>query len=76
MVSSVRWLTFDTDVKLWLEQTFKDAVFDIVRNMNGDKAPGPYGFSIAFSQHCWKLLKRISCLCFTHFMTIACLKEV
>lgn len=52
MVSSVRWLTFDIDVKLWLEQTFKDAVFDVVRNMNGDKAPGPYGFSIAFSQHC------------------------
>ena len=25
--------------------------------MNGDKAPGPDGFTIAFWQHCWDIVK-------------------
>lgn len=45
-------------MKLWPERTFKDAVFNTVRNMNGDKASGPYGFSIAFSQHCWEVVNK------------------
>ena len=45
-------------MKLWLERIFKDAVFDTVRNMNGDKALGPYGFNIAFSQHFWEVVNK------------------
>jgi hypothetical protein len=29
----------------------------VLREMNGDKAPGPDGFSMAFFQKCWGVLK-------------------
>ncbi|XP_065637937.1 uncharacterized protein LOC136071041 [Quercus suber] len=33
----------------WLERRFsEDEVFEVVFNMNGDKAPGPYGFTMPF----------------------------
>jgi hypothetical protein len=30
----------------------------VVRAMNGDNALGPYGFSMAFFQTCWEVLKK------------------
>ena len=42
----------------WLDRPFKeDEVFRVVLDFNGDKAPGPDGFSIALFQSCWCLLK-------------------
>jgi hypothetical protein len=32
-------------------------VLGVVRESNGDKALGPDGFSIAFFQKCWEILK-------------------
>ena len=33
----------------WLERSFeKDEILSVVRDMDGDKAPGPDGFSIVF----------------------------
>ena len=33
----------------WLERRFeKDEILSVVRDMEGDKAPGPDGFSIVF----------------------------
>ena len=38
--------------KGWLERRFeKDEILLVVRDMEGDKAPGPDGFSIAFFHH-------------------------
>ena len=43
---------------LLLDRTFKeDEVFGVVSGFNGDKSPTPDGFSIAFSQSCWSILK-------------------
>lgn len=28
-----------------------------LRSMSGDKAPGPYGFSMSFFVHCWEVIK-------------------
>jgi CHAT domain-containing protein len=32
-------------------------VLEVVKGMNRDKAPGPDGFSIAFFQDCWDVIK-------------------
>ena len=42
-----------------LERRFeKDEILSVVRNMEGDKAPGPDGFSMAFFHHCWRVVER------------------
>ena len=35
----------------------EEEVVEVLREMRGDKAPGPDGFSIAFLQHCWPVVK-------------------
>lgn len=43
---------------LVLESPFtKEEVLGVLGSMPGDKAPGPNGFSIAFLQHCWEVVK-------------------
>ena len=43
----------------WLERRFeKDEILSVVRDMEGDKAPSPDGFSIAFFHHCWRVVER------------------
>ena len=43
----------------WLERRFeKDEILLVVRDMEGDKAPGPDGFSMAFFHHCWRVVER------------------
>ena len=37
----------------WLDRPFEEAeIFDVIQNFNGDKAPGPDGFPMAFFQAC------------------------
>lgn len=43
----------------WLERRFeKNEILSVVRDMEGDKAPGPDGFSMAFFHHCWRVVER------------------
>ena len=43
----------------WLERRFEqEEVFRVVKEMEGDKAPGPNGFSLAFYHHCWRVVER------------------
>jgi hypothetical protein len=42
---------------LWLERLFgEEEVAGVVAGFNGDKAPGPDGFSMWFFQSCWDIL--------------------
>uniref|UniRef100_A0A2N9H7P6 Reverse transcriptase domain-containing protein n=1 Tax=Fagus sylvatica TaxID=28930 RepID=A0A2N9H7P6_FAGSY len=42
---------------LWLEHPFdEEEVAGVVAGFNGDKAPGPDGFSMGFFQCCWDIL--------------------
>ena len=42
----------------WMERRFeKDEIIQVVRNMEGDKAPGLDGFSMAFFQHYWRVVE-------------------
>jgi hypothetical protein len=37
------------DESSWLERTFEESeVLEVVRDLNGNKTPGPYGLSMAF----------------------------
>uniref|UniRef100_A0A2N9E7V6 Reverse transcriptase domain-containing protein n=1 Tax=Fagus sylvatica TaxID=28930 RepID=A0A2N9E7V6_FAGSY len=43
---------------LWLDRPFEENEIEIVvQGCNGDKAPGPDGFSLAFFQHCWSIVR-------------------
>uniref|UniRef100_A0A2N9EHP5 Reverse transcriptase domain-containing protein n=1 Tax=Fagus sylvatica TaxID=28930 RepID=A0A2N9EHP5_FAGSY len=35
----------------------EDEIAKVVQGCNGDKAPGPDGFSLAFFQHCWSVVR-------------------
>ena len=38
---------------LWLDRPFdEEEVYGVIKGFNGDKAPGPGGFSMAFFQFC------------------------
>ena len=42
----------------WLNRHFEEEeVFGVINDFNGDKAPNPDGFSMAFFQSCWCVLK-------------------
>uniref|UniRef100_A0A7N2MM51 Reverse transcriptase domain-containing protein n=1 Tax=Quercus lobata TaxID=97700 RepID=A0A7N2MM51_QUELO len=43
----------------WLERRFEqEEVLRVVKEMEGDKAPGPSGFSLAFYHHCWGVVEK------------------
>lgn len=49
----------DRDDVSGLEQPFsEEEVLVALRSLSGDKAPGPDGFSLAFFQHCWEVIKK------------------
>jgi hypothetical protein len=58
-VDGLFFLSIDAGESIWLEREFEEKeVWDVVRVMNGDKAPGPDGFTMAFFQKCWEILKK------------------
>jgi hypothetical protein len=42
-------------------------VWYVVRDLNGDKAPGPDCFTMAFFQKCWEILKKNLMAVFVEF---------
>jgi hypothetical protein len=52
-VDGISFSSIDADECLWFEYAFEEQeVWEVVREMNGDKALGPDGFSMAFFQKC------------------------
>ena len=42
----------------WLERPFEEnEIINVVQGCDGDKAPGPDGFSLAFFQQCWSVVR-------------------
>ena len=57
-ISSLSFKEIGGDVATKLEDPFSiEEVFVALSNLNGDKAPGPDGFSIAFWQFSWDFVK-------------------
>ena len=56
------------DNAVWLERPFEEAeIFEVIKEFNGDKSPGPDGFLMAFFQACWGTLKSDIVVVFNHF---------
>ena len=61
--------------RLSLEKEFsKEEVFQVLREMEGDKAPGPDDFTIAFFTNVSVLWKRMSWISLITFISTLCLK--
>ena len=62
---------FEEDA-LWLDRLFdEEEVYGVITGFNVDKAPGPNGFSMAFFQSCWSVLKKETMEVFQSFHTQA-----
>ena len=61
----------------WLERRLEqEEVLRVVKEMEGDKAPGPDGFSLAFYHHCWEVVERDVVAVFEEFISTASLKNL
>jgi hypothetical protein len=62
------FLSIDEEDKNWLERDFEEKeVWEVVKGMEGDKAPGPDGFTMAFFQACWGVVKHDFMAVFAEF---------
>jgi hypothetical protein len=66
-VDGLSFLSIDADVSIWLEREFEEKVWDVVRDLNGDKASGPDCFTMAFFQKYWEIWKRDLMAMFAEF---------
>ena len=49
----------EEEERQFLEKEFmKEEVIQVLREMEGDKAPGPDGFTMAFFQKCWSVVEK------------------
>ena len=52
----------------WLERPFEEVeIFDVIQSFHSDKSPGPVGFSMAFFQACYGIVKPDLMAIFYHF---------
>jgi len=57
-MDNIAFDTLDAAEASSLELPFEELeVLEVVKCMNRDKAPGPDGFSLAFFQDCWDVIK-------------------
>jgi hypothetical protein len=60
--------SIDEEEKVWLERDFEEMeVWEVVKGMEGDKAPGLDGFTVAFYQSCWAVVKQDVMAVFSEF---------
>jgi hypothetical protein len=61
--------SIDEEEKMWLERDFEEMeVWEVVKSMDGDKAPGPDRFTMAFFQSCWAVVKHDVMAFFLNFI--------
>lgn len=57
-LDGVQFSTISSEDADWLDRPFDEVeISNVVRGCNGDKAPDPDGFSLAFFQHCWSIIR-------------------
>jgi hypothetical protein len=56
-VDGIEFDSIDASDRDMLEKPFdREEVFQVIQNLQGDKAPGPDGFTMAFFQKCWQVV--------------------
>jgi hypothetical protein len=67
-VDGQSFLSINADESIWLERRFEEEeVWDVIRDLNGDKALGPDSFTMAFIQKCSAILKNDLMVVFAEF---------
>ena len=62
--------------RVWLERKFEsEHILQVVSDLEGDKAPGPDGFMMAFYHHCWRVVEKEVLAVFEEFFIIVSLKN-
>ena len=70
VLDDVEFSRISEEDAIWLDRPFdEDEVYEVIHGFNGDKAPGPDGLSMAFSQSCWSVLKKEIMEVFQNFHT-------
>ena len=76
LLDDVEFSCISEEDALWLDRSFdEEEVFGVISDFKGDKAPTPDGFSMAFFQSCWCILKAEIISVFQNFHTQAVLKK-
>ncbi|KAK9286378.1 hypothetical protein L1049_014773 [Liquidambar formosana] len=58
LTEDMAFKSLDLEEANGLERVFDELeVLEAINELNGDKAPGPDGFTIAFFQKCWRVIK-------------------
>ena len=72
VLNDVDFSSISVEDSSWLDRPFEEEeVFGVINDFNGDKAPGPDGFFMAFFQSCWGVLKTEIMVVFQNFHTQA-----
>jgi hypothetical protein len=57
LLEGIQFSVISDEDAMWLERPFdENEIIDVVKGFNGDKAPGPDAFSLAFFQQCWNVV--------------------
>jgi hypothetical protein len=58
LLDGIQFSSISDEDANWLERPFDEVeIAKVIQGCNGDKAPGPDGFSLAFFQHCWSIVR-------------------
>jgi exonuclease III len=58
MLDGIQFASISEEEAAWLDRPFEESeIVHVVQGCNGDKAPGPDGFSLAFFQQCWGVVR-------------------
>ena len=72
VLDDVEFSSISVEDAIWLDRPFdEEEVFGVINNFNGDKALGLNGFSMAFFQSCWCVIKIEIMAVFHNFHTQA-----
>ena len=72
VLDNVEFSRISKEDAIWLERPFdEEEVFGGINSFNGDKVPGPNGYSMAFFQSYWSILKKEVMEVFQNFHTQA-----
>ena len=54
--------------RVWFERKFeREEILQVVSELEGDKAPSPDGFTMAFYHHCWRVVEKDVLVVFEEF---------
>ena len=72
VLDDVEFSSISVEDAIWLDRPFEEEeVLGVINDFNDDKSPGPDGFSMAFFQSCWGVLKTEIMAVFHNFHTQA-----